>query len=126
LTLSEIIKEQLRQGHLSLGHARALIGLEPGQQVFFMEQVIADNWSVRQLEQAIKAAKSKPYEPMLTKSNDRDIERLQVFLGEQIGAPVLIDGATEQGGWLKVKFFDNDTLQGLLERLGLRYDDDTL
>ncbi|HFD2309337.1 TPA: chromosome partitioning protein ParB, partial [Legionella pneumophila] len=44
------------------------------------------------------------------------------ILAEQVGAPVQIVNDGEDGGWLKVKFFDNDTLAGLLERLGLRYD----
>ena len=39
-----------------------------------------------------------------------------------MGTPVQIISDNEQGGWLKIKFFDNDTLAGLLERMGLRYD----
>lgn len=53
---------------------------------------------------------------------DRDIERLEAKIAEQIGAPVQIVANEGSGGWLQVKFFDNDTLAGLLERMGLRYD----
>lgn len=43
-------------------------------------------------------------------------------LSEQVGAPVEIISEKGKGGWLKVKFFNNDTLAGLLDRMGLRYD----
>ncbi|WP_232220238.1 hypothetical protein [Legionella tunisiensis] len=53
---------------------------------------------------------------------DRDIERLQSTIAEQIGSPVQIISENGQGGWLQIKFFDNDTLAGLLERMGLHYE----
>jgi ParB family chromosome partitioning protein len=43
-------------------------------------------------------------------------------LTEQLAAPVKILSEKEQSGWLQIKFFDPDTLEGLLERLGLEYE----
>jgi ParB family chromosome partitioning protein len=121
LSLSENIKELIRDKTLSLGHARVLVGLAPPHQEYFAMQTIDQQWSVRQLEQAVKVQKKALATPQNAKK-DRDVERLQTQLAEQIGAPVQIINDNENGGWLKVKFFDNDTLAGLLERLGLRYD----
>lgn len=122
LTLTETVKNLIRDKILSLGHARVLVGLSPEQQEFFVNQIIEEQWSVRQLEHAIKVYKTKESEVPKNPKKDRDIERLQIILAEQVGAPVQIVNDTDEGGWLKVKFFDNDTLAGLLERLGLRYD----
>ncbi len=122
LTLTELVKTLIRDKILSLGHARVLVGLNPDQQEWFANQTIEEQWSVRQLEQAIKSYKNKYVEVPKNAKKDRDIERLQTMLSEQVGAPVQIVNDNEEGGWLKVKFFDNDTLAGLLERLGLRYD----
>jgi ParB family transcriptional regulator, chromosome partitioning protein len=122
LSLSAYVKEQLRHKNLSLGHARMLVGLSPGQQEHFAEQAIEEQWSVRQLEQAVKEQKNPSLAPPKNAKRDRDIERLQTILAEQVGAPVQIVTDNADGGWLQVKFFDNDTLAGLLERLGLRYD----
>lgn len=122
LTLSEFVKNKIRDNILSLGHARVLVGLSPEQQERFTNQVAEEQWSVRQLEQAIKLYKNQEIEQPRNAKKDRDIERLQTILAEQVGAPVHIVNDTDEGGWLKVKFFDNDTLAGLLERLGLRYD----
>lgn len=122
LSLTGYVKDQLRNKTLSLGHARVLVGLNPAQQEYLAIQAIDEQWSVRQLEHAVKEQKNKKNEPIKSTKKDRDIERLQTILAEQVGAPVHIVNDTDDGGWLKVKFFDNDTLAGLLERLGLRYD----
>ena len=122
LSLTEQIKDMLRHQTLSLGHARMLVGLEPIQQEWFAQQIVEEQWSVRQLEQEIKAFKAKKNTGLKNSKKDRDVERLQIILAEQLGAPVQIVSDTEAGGWLKLKFFDNDTLAGLLDRLGLRYD----
>lgn len=122
LTLGESIKGLIRSGSLSLGHARLLVGMSQGQQDFFAQQVLTEQWSVRHLELEVKRHKTEPKGPLTNAKHDRDVERLQTLLAEQVGAPVQIINDEWQGGWLKVKFFDNDTLAGLLERLGLRYD----
>lgn len=122
LSLSEKTKTLIRDKLLTLGHARMLVGLVPTQQEFFSMQIIDHQWSVRQLEQAVKKLKTNKELIPPNAKKDRDIERLQNVLAEQVGAPVQIINDVDNGGWLQVKFFDNDTLAGLLERLGLRYD----
>ena len=122
LTLTEYVKEHIRSKILSLGHARVLVGLSPTQQEHWANLAVEEHWSVRQLEQAVKEQKQSVTEAPKNTRRDRDVERLQTILAEQVGAPVQIESDNEAGGWLKVKFFDNDTLAGLLERLGLRYD----
>jgi ParB family chromosome partitioning protein len=123
LSLTESVKDLVRRHVLSLGHARMLVALEARQQEWFAEQIATEQWSVRQLEQKIKESKTTFDGAIPNSKKDKDVERLQLILAEQVGAPVQIEHASEEnGGWLKVKFFDNDTLAGLLERLGLRYD----
>lgn len=122
LSLTGYVKEHLRNKTLSLGHARMLVGLSPVQQEYFAEHTVKEQWSVRQLEHAVKEQKNQALAAPKNAKKDRDIERLQTILAEQVGAPVQIITENEDGGWLQVKFFDNDTLAGLLERLGLRYD----
>ena len=118
LALSPPVQELLRQRTLSLGHARALIGLSPAQQQTLAMEVRTKEWSVRRLEEEVRQYKLGFTPPP---NQDRDILRLQNQLAEQVGSPVQIL-TEESGGWLKIKFFDNETLVGLLERMGLRYD----
>ncbi|ASQ44971.1 ParB/RepB/Spo0J family partition protein [Legionella clemsonensis] len=120
LTLCPVIQEQVKSGLLSMGHAKMLVGLSGEQQRLLAQQILDNGWSVRYLEKKVKAIKEG--EVLRNPQRDRDIERLEAKLAEQIGAPVQIVANEGCGGWLQVKFFDNDTLAGLLERMGLRYD----
>lgn len=121
LSLCEPAKERLRTRQLSLGHARMLVGLSEQQQIELMTHIFEHDWSVRRLEEAVRALKTvTPTKPVT--SSQRDVVSLQNQLAEQVGAPVQIDAQGQEGGWLKIKFFSNETLEGLLERLGLGYD----
>lgn len=122
LSLSDGVKEFICDKTLSFGHARLLVGLDKPTQDMLAMKTKSEQWSVRQLELAVKKIKQGSVEPPKNPKKDRDIERLQTLLSDQVGAPVHIDNDIEEGGWLKIKFFDNDTLAGLLERMGLRYD----
>lgn len=119
LLLCNSVQEQLISGQLSFGHARMLVGLSTEQQLQLAHQIQTHEWSVRVLEKKVKELKlNKP-----SNSDPHcDIERLQTKLSEQVGAPVQIITNHGQGGWLQLKFFDNDTLAGLLDRMGLHYD----
>ena len=122
LQLSPLVKQNISKKLLSLGHARLLVGLEVYQQEWLAEKVIQEQCSVREFEKMIKAQKV-PLKPAANAfQSDKDIMRLQTLLAEQIGSPVQIVSENQQGGWLKIQFFDNDTLAGLLERFGLGYD----
>lgn len=119
LSLDEQVKVMLQEGILTLGHARMLVGLDVATQRQLARCVQTKSWSVRKLEQAVKAAKAG----ILVKTDaDADMRRLQEILALQLGAAVEFDQESSQGGWLKIKYFDNDTLAGLLDRFGLRYD----
>lgn len=119
LTLCPFTQEHLHRNELSLGHARMLVGLDEALQKKFTRQIIDNQWSVRKLEDEIRAVKLPVIAPP---STDLDIVRLETQLSEQIGSPVQLIADSTQGGWLKIKFYNNDTLAGLLERMGLRYD----
>jgi ParB family chromosome partitioning protein len=96
-----------------------LVGLDDVLQKKLAQRVIEHHWSVRKLEDEVRATKCPT--PAIMPS-DRDIARLETQLAEQIGAPVHLLPDSDQGGWLKIKFYNNDTLAGLLDRMGLSYD----
>lgn len=118
LTLCKTVQEQIHQEKISLGHARMLVGLEEHLQKELAKKILDNQWSVRKLEEEVRASKS----PILKNQPHLDIARLETQLAEQIGSPVQFLHENTQGGWLKIRYYDNDTLSGLLERMGLRYD----
>lgn len=121
LSLCNEVQLHIQNKQLSLGHARMLVGLLPSLQSQLANDVIKSNWSVRKLEEEVRKSKLSPIaEDHPISHNDRI--HLQEALADYMGAPVEIISDSNKGGVLKINFFDNDTLSGLLERMGLRYD----
>jgi ParB family chromosome partitioning protein len=77
-------------------------------------------WSVRRLEKEVRNLKNNV--AATPEQEHHDVTILQNHLSEQLGAPVEITGEGNKGGWLKIKFYDNDTLTGLLERLDINHE----
>ncbi len=121
LSLNSYVQKHIQANKLSLGHARSLVGLPTHQQIKLTNQILQEGWSVRRLEEHVRLSKQPSDEkPSPAQSNDHT--HLEAQLAEHMGTPVKIINDSQNGGWLHIKFFDNDTLSGLLERLGLRYD----
>lgn len=119
LQLDERVQNALCQKQLSMGHAKVMVGLSNELQRSLLQKILQQDWSARRVEKEIKKLKEKPMSPRA----DRDVLRLQQLIAEHVGAKAEIDNdLASEGGWLKLKFYDNDTLAGLLERLGVNYD----
>ena len=91
LKLSETVQKMLEREQLSMGHARALLGLESEeQQASLAQEIIARKLSVRETERAVQneARKSEDREistPINKDANIRAAElKLKRFLGTQV------------------------------------------
>lgn len=50
------VKQALQSGQISVGHARALLGvLEIEKQLYFLDRIIEESWSVRELETRVQS-----------------------------------------------------------------------
>lgn len=123
LSLSPSVQKALELQQLSFGHARALVGLDLFLQTELAKQSIAQQWSVRTLEK--KVQRSKRNRPVASPTlHHCDYQRLTQRLSEYLGTPVDIENNSTSGGCLRIKYFDNDTLSGILERMGLLESED--
>src|SRR5690606_33868729 len=85
IALPEEVKTLLSHGDLEMGHARALLGLPPEQQIEGARHVVARGLTVRQTEALVRqwlSAKDKPAEKAKA---DPDINRLEQRLAEKLG-----------------------------------------
>lgn len=120
LRLDHSVQELLISRELSEGHGKMLASLEKPEQLRFAEQTIQQAWSVRRLEQIIKNQRTSTENNKASQANQADIARLKRSLSDYLGANVELDvNHNARGGWLKVQFIDNDTLEGLLDKIGL-------
>lgn len=102
LQLPGPIQTMIDSGALSAGHARCLVGLgDPKYAIYLAEKAAADGWSVRQLEDAVRARREMeaPTEKRPTVRQLRPVEiiELEKRLGDRLHAKVKINYANQRG-----------------------------
>ncbi len=120
LELSKDVRELVDARHLEMGHARALLTLEPGLQAQAAREVVARDLSVRETEQLVRRLKNPPSQK--TQILDPDIQHLQDKLAEKLCARVRLTHNARGKGKMVIAYNSADELEGILEQLGLNTD----
>lgn len=120
LQLPEEVKQLVSRGTLSMGHARAIVGLEDEQQIKQMAQLtVENNWSVREIEEAISQLDKKPSRSKTKstrKKGDPFINQIEADLREQFKTSVVIKDNNHKGT-IQFTYYSKDDLERLLELL---------
>ncbi|WP_276356523.1 ParB/RepB/Spo0J family partition protein [Cohnella caldifontis] len=119
LALPDEIKDHVSRGTLSMGHARALAGIkEDAKRKELAKQTLANEWSVRELEQAIQnlEPKGKPKAKGKTKKRDPFLEEIERSLREKFQTTVKIKPNKDKGR-IELSYFNRGDLERLLELL---------
>ncbi|MDO9285937.1 MAG: ParB/RepB/Spo0J family partition protein [Aquabacterium sp.] len=130
LNLTAPVQQMLMAGDLDMGHARALLGLDAGQQVASATEIVAKKLSVREAEKLVAKVQahsdtSGRQAPLLRvkQEKSRDIVRLEEQLADALTAQVEIrvHRSTKRGqqGEVAIAFGSLDELNGLLDKLGM-------
>ncbi|HLA67699.1 MAG TPA: ParB/RepB/Spo0J family partition protein [Acidimicrobiia bacterium] len=122
LNLPGVIQGLIADGALSAGAARALLGTEDTAYAVKIAGLAAtEGWSVRQVEDAIRARKEAPKggaAPAKAKvERPAQILALEERLSERLGSPVRIDYGARRGGRLTVRFGSVDDLERIYRTL---------
>lgn len=112
LNLPPRVRDMLRGGALSAGHARALLGAEDPER---LAGVVVRGLSVRQTEAIAAAAPRDPTTRRAAKQ-DADVAALERRLTERLGLKVGIKSAGK-GGQMLISYRDLDQLEGVLRLL---------
>jgi ParB family transcriptional regulator, chromosome partitioning protein len=95
LRLPEPIQEDLRTGRLTMGHARALLGLpSAAAQLRLRERILSQDWSVRATEAGVQAR--RPGRPK-ARRRPPDVEAVEEELRLALGTRVRIVGNLLRG-----------------------------
>jgi ParB family chromosome partitioning protein len=125
LSLSAPVQDMLMHGKIDMGHARTLIGLSGAQQVMLAEQIVQNNFSVRDAEALVKkhqsdeaANKALPGQKVSHKTKqNRDVLSLEQALSEKLGASVTIKAAAKGSGTLKMNYANLDQLDEIISKM---------
>jgi len=120
LELSHEVRELVDARHLEMGHARALLTLEPALQARAAREVVNRDLSVRETEQLVRRMKTPPSKK--DKVLDPNVRQLQDRLAEKLCAKVRLSHNAKGKGQLVIKFNSADELDGILAHMGLETD----
>ncbi len=117
LGLPKDIIELLRKDKLSLGHAKVLVGIgDDKKQLFYAEEVIKNNLSVRSLEKIILKGRSKKKKPIRQINND--IDSLRQELERATGFHFVINDIKEKNmGEIKIKYTSKEEFNSIYNYL---------
>ena len=129
LKLAPEVQTFVRDGRISVGHAKAILSLPlPEQQKLAAERVIKDSLSVRATEELtanlqnqkpVASGKSRNGSAMIVR--DANVLSLENKIRERLGTKVQL--RYKQGkGALEIRFFNDDDLDRILAALGVSAD----
>lgn len=120
LELPPVVQEAVKEGQLSMGHARALAGLDDfAMQKYLLDKVVKEGMSVRTLERQVsdyKQPKPKKAPPQKLPDDYRKVEQsFQEFFGSRNQVKLKLN---EKGkGQVILSFNSVEELNQLLDRL---------
>lgn len=119
LKLPQAVQDMLMHNKLDMGHARALLSLEGGQQIMMANKIVMDGLSVREAEKLVQTQSQSSETKKAKKSAklDRDTERLQEEMSTWLGTQVEIKPGNKGKGKLVIEYLSHDHLDELLGKL---------
>ncbi|MES2551370.1 MAG: ParB/RepB/Spo0J family partition protein [Pseudomonadota bacterium] len=126
LTLPTEVQDMVREGGLSAGHARALIGSPKAAEL--AAQIVAKGLSVRETERLVKAQENAKPTSAKTRNapeKDADTRALEADLAANLKLPVRIDHmAGAESGELTIRYASLEDLDRLCRILSQLPDED--
>lgn len=124
LKLPPDIQKAVRDGEISMGHARAIIGLEAvDQQLYAFREVREKGLSVRQTEALVKAlSEERPTKP---KENQKEIKlapaykKIEDSMASHFSTRVKLDRKKNGKGSLVIEFYSDEDLERIMDKMNL-------
>lgn len=131
LKLEDKVQEYVISGELSMGHARALLGVDSkAKQITFAEMIISEGLSVREAEKLIKDLKeeskkgTKSASKDSKKDDDKNMKKYQLQyndyaekLSRALGVKVSISLKDKNSGKLEIDFYNVDDFEKIFDKL---------
>ena len=120
LQLPEVVRDLLQEGHLSMGHAKVLLGLdEEVKIVTFAEEIVREGLTVREVERRMRSVapptRKKTGRPRAVDSQPAEVRLIENRLRRHLQTDVAVKVTSGNRGTLTVHFYSADDLDRLLE-----------
>ena len=115
LNLEASVQALLMANQIDMGHARALLILNPVQQAQLALEIVHKKLTVRETEKQVKQIlEPKTDHPLQI---NRDVVALEDDLSDKIGAKVIINSKKNGSGRLIIEYNDLEQLDSIINRL---------
>lgn len=129
LTLPPAVRQMLERGHLSAGHARALLVLKDARrQAELASEAVARQLSVREVEARARAMTGAPPTAGERKgagasgragtsasSSSAEVRRIEEALRKRLQTDVKVESLGKERGAVRISFFSHDDLERVME-----------
>lgn len=120
LKLPPAIQAALRDGKISMGHARALVSIENVDlQLSIFKQTLQNDLSVRKVEDLVRNAGSAKSEESEPAPVNPEIKGLQTKLSSHFGAKINVKSNEQNKGEIKIPFNSTEDLNRIIEILAI-------
>jgi len=120
LKLPPAIQASIRDGAISMGHARALITVEdPAKQLFIHQHIIKDGLSVRKVEELVREIQKAPVkkEGKQPEPISYSLQKIEDDLASKFSTRVKLKVGRQGKGLIEIPFLSEDDLGRILEML---------
>lgn len=114
MNLPETVRQHIEQGHLTAGHARALVATDSPAEL--ADQIIKLGLSVREAEGLARDA-SVAKKPKAKPEKDADTKALEKSVADALGLSVEINHRGDSGGTVVISYKSLEQLEDLCQRL---------
>jgi ParB family chromosome partitioning protein len=123
LKLPPDIQKAVRDGQLSMGHARAIISLEHvDQQLYIFRETMHKGLSVRQVEQMVKDLATergpKPASVLAAKLPPA-YKRIEDNMASQLSTKVVLDRKKNGKGTILIEFYNDEDLERIMGKMNI-------
>src|ERR1700753_2202831 len=120
LKLPPTIQASIRDGQISMGHAKALITVgDPAKQLYIHKQIIQQGLSVRKVEEMVRMLQRAPVkkEGKQPEPLSFQIQKIQDDLASKFSTRVKLKVSNQGKGTIEIPFLSEEDLSRILEML---------
>jgi len=125
LKLPGDVQAYVRDGRISVGHAKVILGLTTDLQKLAAERVIKENLNVRQTEELVAQMQTQSPAAKRTKgappAKDMHVTSIENRIRERVGTKVNLRYAKGKGA-VEIRFFSDEDLERILGIMGVKAD----
>ena len=118
LDLPDVVQQAIRKNQISMGHARALLGLPTIKaQSAALQSILTQELSVRQTEELVTQLKGKKKsKPAKKNPKSPELKALEEDLRSALGTKVRLTRSAKGAGTITVHYYSDEEFEALMDR----------